>query len=169
MTTFSGGGSKMTIVALAMLLLAGCAGFLRPQLGAVANKEARIALAGAHPQGLWETGDLKVNYTLTAKDGTCSLEGKLVVSDSIGNSFPTIAKFFFYISFLDHDGRVLETVDISPVIPTFGSIPASLPLRMTRALPAQATSFVFHYYGSFRANPLREGGAWEIHHFPFAR
>ena len=169
MTTLSGINKVAALMALATLLLAGCAGYLRPQLGALAHKEARIALEPAQPQGLWETGDLRVNYALTAKDGTCSLEGKVVINDSIGNSFPTIAKFFFYLSFLDEDGRVVETVDISPVIPTFGRIPASLPLRMTRARPPQATHLVFHYYGAFRANPLREGGTWDIYHFPFAR
>jgi len=160
---------KVITVGVAMLLLAGCAGFLKPQPGALAKKEARIALAGNNTQGVWETGDLKVNYVFAIKDGSCALDGKLVISDNIGNSFPTITSFFFYLSFLDQEGRVVETVDISPLITTYGHIPASLPLRMTNTLPSQAKFVAFHYYGGFRANPLSEGGNWEIHHFPFAR
>lgn len=154
---------------LVLLLLAGCAGFLRPDPGMVAQKEGRIVLADHIPQGKWETGDLRVSYSLTAKDRQCSLEGRVVFDDSIGNSFPIITKFFFYLSFLDGEGRVLETVDMSPVIPTFGNIPSSLPLKMTKATPQEAKSFVFHYYGNFRANPVSEGGHWDINYFPFPR
>lgn len=156
-------------MALAMLLLVGCAGFLRPDPGMVARQEARIALGDTLTQQTWESGDLRVNYSLTRKGDGCSLEGKVTINDSINNSFPIITKFFLYISFLDQDGRVLETVDISPVIPAFGNTPPSLPLRTSTTLPAQAKSFVFHYYGGFRANPLSEGGHWDINYFPFTR
>lgn len=159
----------MIAASLAILLLAGCAGFLRPERGTMAGKEGRIALVENLANGTWATGDVRVTYSLACRDGRCSLQGRLVVEDSINNSFPVIAQFIFYVSFLDGDGKVVETYDITPVIPIYGSTPQSLPLKMEQQQPVGAKFIVFHYYGRFRANPIREGGSWDISHFPFQR
>lgn len=159
----------MIAVAMAVLFATGCAGFLRPERGMLAAQEGRIALVENLAKGEWTTGDVRVNYSLVCKDGKCSLEGRLTFDDSITNSFPVITKFFFYVSFLDGDGKVVETTDITPVIPTYGNTPASLSLKMEQQQPAGAKFMVFHYYGGFRANPISEGGSWDISHFPFQR
>jgi hypothetical protein len=150
------------------VLLAGCGNFLKPEIGAVARKESRIALVDkGTAKGIWETGDVHVTYDLAQKSEVCTLAGKIVIDRSISDSFPTITKFFFYLNFLDDAGKVVETVDISPVIPTFGNIPESMPLKLSRVRPPGSKAFAFHYYGGFRANPLNEGGQWDIYHFPF--
>jgi hypothetical protein len=159
----------MIAASLAVLFVAGCAGFLRPERGTMAAQEGRIALVENLAKGAWATGDVRVNYSLACRDGKCSFEGRLVFDDSVTNSFPVITKFFFYVSFLDGDGKVVATDDITPVIPTFGNTPASLSLRLERQQPAEAKFLIFHYYGSFRANPISEGGSWDISHFPFQR
>lgn len=162
---------RMVLIAagLAMLLLAGCAGFLRPERGAMTAQEGRIALVENLVKGEWTTGDVRVNYSLVCRDGKCSLEGRLVFADAITNSFPIITRLFFYVSLVDGDGKVVETYDITPVIPTYGSTPQSLSLKLEQPQPAEAKFMVFHYYGGFRANTIREGGTWEISHFPFQR
>lgn len=155
---------------LAVLLIAGCAGFLRPEPGMmVTSKEERIALAEDRVKGIWAAGEVNVSYSLSCRDGRCSLDGRLVFDSSLTNSFPSIATFFMYVSFLDGDGKVLETYDITPVIPTYGSAPESLLLKLEQQHPAEAKSLVFHYYGNFRANTDRNGGSWAISHFPFQR
>ena len=145
----------------------GCTRFLKPELGAVAKKETRILLVEEIPAGTWQTGELRTTYSLGQKGGMATLTGKIVFDRSLSDSFPVITKFFFYISYLDEGGRVLESFDVTPVIPTFGAIPDNLPLKAAHPLPPGSTAFVFHYYGEFRSNPLNEGGQWIIHHFPF--
>ncbi len=154
------------MMCLGLLLSSGCANFLKPEIGAVARKEARINLADI-PAGTFETGDLRIVYSLTQKDDICTLSGKIVFDRSLSDSFPKIAKFFLYLSYLDDAGKVIETVDITPVINTFGAAPDSLPLKMSRVRPPGSKAFAFHYYGEFQTNPLSDGGQWEIHHFPF--
>ena len=147
--------------------LCGCGKFLKPELGAIAKKEARIPLAEASPASIWQAGELRTSYSLAEKEGMATLTGKIVFDRSISDSFPVITRFFFYISYVDEAGRVLASFDITPIIPTFGSIPDNLPLKAVHSLPPGSKAFVFHYYGEFRANPVREGGQWVIHHFPF--
>lgn len=162
---------RMVMIAagLAVLFLAGCAGFLRPERGMMAAQEGRIALVENLTEGDWATGDVRVTYSLACRDDRCSLKGRLVVADSVTNSFPVITSFFIYVSFLDGDGKVVESYDITPVIPTYGTTPASLSLKLEQRQPAEAKFMVFHYYGSFRSNPISEGGSWDISHFPFKR
>jgi hypothetical protein len=159
----------IVMMCLGLTVLSGCANFLKPEAGAVAHEEARINLADALPSGIFETGDMRVTYSFEQKGEVCTLIGKVVFDRSLSDAFPTITRFFFYLSYLDGAGRVIETVDISPLIHTYGSVPDSLPLKFTGVRPAGSKAFAFHYYGGFRSNPLREGDSWEIHHFPFSR
>lgn len=155
------------MMCLGLTVLSGCANFLKPEAGAVADKEARITLAGAVPAGIFATADMRVTYSLEQKGEVCTLSGKLVFDRSISDAFPTITRLFFYLSYLDDAGKVIETVDISPVIHTFGAVPDSLPLKFAGVRPAGSKALAFHYFGGFRASPSKEGDQWEIYHFPF--
>lgn len=155
------------MMCLGLTILSGCANYLKPEVGAVARKEARIALVDAIPAGIFETGDVRVTYSFEQKGEFCTFAGKLVFDRSLSDAFSIITRFRFYLSYLDDAGKVIETVDISPVIHTFGAVPDSLPLKLSGVRPVGSKAFVFHYYGEFRGNPLREGGQWEINHFPF--
>ncbi len=150
------------------MLSSGCVNFLKPEMGAVARKEARISLAHDIPAGNYETGDLRLTYSLTLKDDVCTLAGKIVFDRSITDSFRVITRFFLYVSYLDDAGKVIETVEISPVIPTFGTVPDSLPVKMSCLRPPGSKAFAFHYFGGFRSSNQRDGsGEWDIYHFPF--
>ncbi len=155
------------MVCLGLLLFAGCASFLKPEVGSVAHEKARTALTGEVSAKTWETDDLRVTYTLNEQNGIGTLSGKLVFDRSIRDSFPAITRFFLYLSFLDDSGKVLGSFDITPAIPTFGNIPENLQFSMNKPLPPGSKALTFHYFGEFRANPVNEGGTWSIHHFPF--
>jgi hypothetical protein len=157
------------MLCLGLMLVSGCGSFLKPELGAVARKEARIALAGDIPAGIWETGDLRCTYSFTEKGGIDNLTGKMVFDRSLTDSFPILTTFFFYLSYLDDAGKVIETVDITPVIHAFGAVPDSLPLNVSHRRPSASRAIAFHYFGGFRENSSHHGGGgqWEIHHFPF--
>ncbi len=155
------------MLCLGVIMWSGCANFLKPEVGAVARNEARIALVGDIPGGIFQAGDVSFSYSLVQKGETCTLTGKLIFDRSLGNAFPTITNFFFYLTFLDDAGKVIETVDITPVIHTYGAIPDSLSVKMTHTRPPGSKAFAFHYYGNFRAATARDGSSWNIYHFPF--
>ena len=150
------------------MLSAGCVHLFQPEMGAVARKEARIALTGgAIPAGTLTTGDLRLTYSLAQNNDVATIAGKLVFDRNIRDSFPTITKFFLYLSYLDEAGKVLETVDISPVIPTYGSIPDSLQFTISRVPPLGSKAFVFHYSGEFRSDQRGAGSGWGVNYSPF--
>ncbi|MFH0783255.1 MAG: hypothetical protein V2B20_15075 [Pseudomonadota bacterium] len=155
------------ILCLGLILTSGCTNFLKPEVGAVARKDARILLANDIPAGIWQTGDLRVAYSLSQKGEECTFVGTLVFDRHLSDSFPAITKFFIYLSYLDGDGKVIETIDISPLIHTFGTVPESLPLKSSHIRPPGSKSFTFHYFGGFRSDSLKDGGDWSIYHFPF--
>jgi hypothetical protein len=164
----SGARFYTIMMCFGLIVLTGCGNFLKPEIGAVAHKESRIALVdGDTAKGIWQSGDLHVTYALAQKGEIFTLTGKIFFNRSITDSFPIITKFFFYLSYLDDAGKVIETVDISPVIPTFGSIPESLPLKFSGVRPPGSKTFVFHYYGGVRASSRGEGDQWDVYHFPF--
>jgi hypothetical protein len=155
------------MVCLGLMCWSGCANFLKPEMGAVARKEARIVLAGDIPAGTWETPDLHLAYTFAQQGESFTFTGDIRIDRSVSDSYPAVVKFSFYLSFLDDRGKVIETVDISPVVNTFGAIPNSLEVRLSRLRPPGSSAIVFHYYGVFRGPSHDSVGQWDIYHFPF--
>ncbi len=155
------------LLCLGLILMSGCANFLKPEVGAVARKESRILLANDIPAGTWQTKDLHVAYSLAQEGEECTLIGTLTFDRYLGDSFSVITNFFIYLSFLDGEGKVIETVDLSPLIETFGKVPESLPVKFVHVRPPGSKSFTFHYFGGFRSGSSKDGGDWSIYHFPF--
>lgn len=157
------------ILFLTVLFLSGCANFLQPEMGAVARPEARIALTeDAVQDALWQTKDLVMSYSIAQSDTAFNLSGELVFDRSLTDSFPVINKFIFKMSFLDGEGRVIETVDITPLFSTFGQTPDELTMRFSGVRPAVAAAIAFNYYGAFRGSAEEMGSAtWDIFYFPF--
>lgn len=72
------------------------------------------------------------------------------------------------MSFLDGEGRVLETVDITPLFSYFGQAPDDLKINFAGAKPATAAAIAFNYYGAFKGSAEEMGGdSWDIFYFPF--
>jgi hypothetical protein len=159
------------LMCLAILLLsAGCANFLKPDIGAVARQEARIAL-GDGPgvqEGAWDTHELLLVYSLSTAGDTFNLSGNLTINRGISDSFPNIARFFLYLSFLDDAGRVVEAVDITPLFTHFGTIPGKLDIKLIHPRPAGSKAIAFIYFGVMRDGSSRDSvGEWAISYFPF--
>ena len=159
-------------IALGSLFLSGCANYLQPEVGAIARPEARIELAENGVQGAgWTAKNLDLTYSYSQSGNTFNLSGMLSFDQSVTNSFPLIKRFFLKVSFLDDKGRVLETVDITPLFRYLGEAPDNLKIQSSCATPAGTSSLAFNYYGLFTAddggNDARGGGDWEIFYFPF--
>lgn len=159
------------LMCLAILFLsAGCADFLKPDIGAVARQEARIALADgrAVQEGAWQTHELFLIYNISGAGDTFNLSGKLTIDRSISDSFPNIARFFFFLNFLDDAGKVVETVDITPLFTHFGAIPGKLDIKLSHPRPAGSKAIAFSYFGVMRDSSSRDSvGEWAISYFPF--
>ncbi|MDK9708995.1 MAG: hypothetical protein OEL83_18275 [Desulforhopalus sp.] len=152
---------------LGILLWSGCSNYLKPEVGAVARKGARIALAGDVPAKSWETGDLIFKYSLAQKDQSYTLTGILTFTDSLTYTYPQVANFIFYLSFVDDGGKVVETFDLSPILNTFGTVPDRIPIRLSFVRPPGSSAIVFSYQGRFFDNQRESNGSWDIHYFPF--
>jgi hypothetical protein len=157
------------IACLGVLSWSGCANFITPEIGAVARKEARIPLVeNGMQEGVFETNDLKISYSLSGVGERITLSGSLVFDRSLTNSFPTIESFFLRMNFLDIEGRVIETVDITPIYSRLWRAPEKLELSDSRVLPAGSKAIAFNYFGMFRGERSDDSmGNWEIFHFPF--
>lgn len=154
-----------------IVCLAGCANFINPEIGAIARPDARIELVAEGVQNAaWTTRDLTLTYSYTETGDAFNLSGTLSFDRSLTNSFTFVKTFFLKMSFLDSDGRVLETTDITPMISSFTGIPNEMPFKRAIAQkPAAATAIAFNYFGVFRSGNHEEmgGDGWEIFYFPF--
>lgn len=157
------------VLCLGMLFFSGCANFFQPEMGAIARSEARIALAEDAVQGaLWQTKDVVMSYSIAQSDSAFNLSGQLVFDRSLTDSFPLLKRFSLKMSFLDGEGRVLETVDITPLFSYFKQAPDELMITFSGVRPAAAAAIAFNYYGAFRGSAEEMGSAtWDIFYFPF--
>ena len=72
------------------------------------------------------------------------------------------------MSFLDGEGRVLDTVDITPLYKYLGSVSNhKLPIKALCVRPAGSSSIVFNYFGVLRGRDYNVNESWEISYFPF--
>jgi hypothetical protein len=160
----------VVLVCCSVVFLAGCANFLNPELGAIARQEARIVLVeGGVQDAAWGTKDLELTYSYSESTNSFSLSGKLVFDRSLTNSFSATQRFNFKMNFLDGEGRVLETVDITPLIgSSYNMSDEKFSIRKKLVRPVGASSIAFNYYGEFIGNaPDMRGDGWYISYFPF--
>ena len=169
MNTYRVAKFLLVLVCCSTLFLAGCANFLKPEIGAVARQEARVGLVeGGVQDAAWDTKDLELTYSYSEVDNTFSLFGELIFDRSLTDSF-NLKRFTLKINFLDGEGRVLETVDISPLIRSYYNVSnEKFSIRKKIVRPVGASSIAFNYYGEFVGNdPEARGDSWDIFYFPF--
>jgi len=151
--------------ALVLLLLSGCVHFLRPELGAIARPEARIDLAR---NGVLQTKDLQLDYSFTKSGNTLNLAGNIAINRSVTDSFEALIRLSVEMNFLDDKGRVLGSVNITPLYGAYGLVPDRLPIKASAIEPAGTVAVAFNYFGELKSTgDERDGERWEIFYFPF--
>ncbi len=159
-----------TLLCLLLLLsLAACKNFITPELGAIARKEARFSMDdGTISKGLLKTKQLQLGYDLTSSDGGFTITGTMTLDPRVYSSFPIIRRFFLKMNFLDGEGRVLGTSDITPVFNTSSYISDTMEVRRSGPRPPGSTAVAFNYFGNFSSESQGvKGDDWEIFYFPF--
>jgi hypothetical protein len=156
------------VVCFGALLLFGCANDMTPQTGAIARPDDRFNLVqGGVYDGNLSTNNLAMTYSITESGMTYRLTGSLSFSQTLVESFPLVQEFILKMSFLDPEGRVIETIDISPPI-DFDVVPAQIPVAASGPTPAGASGIAFNYFGQFRGRDVAVGGdTWDINYFPY--
>ncbi|MGB3221727.1 MAG: hypothetical protein WBB23_02910 [Desulforhopalus sp.] len=159
----------LPVFILFSFFLSGCANFIKPEIGAIAREDARIDLTADDMQeGVFSTSDLVLAYSISESGDMLNISGELSFAQSITYSFGIIERFILKMNFLDEEGRVIETVDITPLINSFGGVPDKTRLRHSSVKPDGASSIAFNYYGVFKGDAPEMGGdTWEIFYFPF--
>ncbi len=155
-----------------VLFLSGCANYLKPEIGAIARKDARIELDKKGVQdGLWTTNDLSLTYSYSQSGNTFDFSGVLSLDRSLTDSFPVVKRFSLKMNFLDGEGRVLDTVDITPMFSYSGVVSDHLKIQSISSFPAGTSFLAFNYFGIFKGGggggDERGGGDWDIFYFPF--
>lgn len=158
------------LTVFSVMFLSGCANFMQPEIGAIARQDARIDLVADGVQNAaWTPKDLVVTYSYSESDNTFNFSGSLSFDRSLTDSFPVVRRFFLKMSFLDNEGRVLDTVDITPLLSAFGTVPDQAKIKGSWPSPAGASAIAFNYFGMFSGASQEEmgGATWEIFYFPF--
>lgn len=155
-------------LAVTFMSLAGCAVHLGPTANSVAYPEARIDLTRGGEEILWQNSDLAMTYSFSKPGNNFTLSGKLVFDASVTNSFELIKHFRLKMSFLNSEGRVIESIDITPFYGFMTEIPDSMIVKISHLRPAGAEAIAFNYHGIFRGAGEEVGGAeWFISYYPY--
>lgn len=161
----------LVFIGLGVLFLQGCANFIQPEIGATARPDARIKLVAEGVQNAaWNAKDLVLTYSYSEAGDIFTLSGTLIFDRSLTDSFPVAKSFLLKMSFLDSEGRVLQTVNITPLISSYGTVSDRIPVRASSAKPAGASAIAFNYFGTFLGGGSDEqmgGSSWEIFSFPY--
>lgn len=159
----------LIMIFLSCLLATGCTRFIVPEIGVVAQEESRIPYkAGEKQDGILETKDVVFEYALSEKDNGVRLTGELVFDRSLTDSFPMIKTFFFKMNWLDVDGLVIQTIDITPLYSYLSVVPNKLKINKQIENVPGARFINFNYYGVFRGEKPDVSEEWDILLFPFS-
>lgn len=158
----------LALIGLCSLLLAGCARFIVPETGAIAEQASRIAYEDKEKQtGVLATKDLLLEYTLIKNEGDTRFTGKLAFDRSLTDSFPNMKTFFLKMNWLDADGAVLKTVDITPGYRYLNYPPNTMKIDRKIDTVHGSKYICFSYYGVFQGERPDVSEEWAIHLFPF--
>lgn len=153
---------------LSCLLVTGCTRFIVPEIGTIAQEESRVPYKADEKQdGILATKDITFAYTLSESDNGARLTGELVFDRSLTDSFPMIKTFFFKMNWLDVDGHVLQTVDITPLYSYLSIVPNKLKVNKQIETVPGSRFINFNYYGVFQGEKPDVSGEWDIFLFPF--
>lgn len=158
----------LIMIFLSCFFATGCTRFIVPEIGSISEEESRVPYKAAEKQGgVLETKDLTLEYTLLESDNGARLTGELIFDRSLTASFPMIKTFFLKMNWLDVDGHVLQTIDITPFYSYLSIVPDKLKInKQIENVPG--SSFInFNYYGVFQGEKPDVSEEWDILLFPF--
>jgi len=149
----------------------GCVNYIKVHSGSIVLPEGRVPLVdGEIKDGVLQTNDLRMEYLLKGSDEEFTFSGQISFVGGITNSYSLLRSFFIRMSFLDEKGKVLSSVDITPLLRTLSGIPDIIECKSSGKRPAGSTAVAFNYYGILMENTKSMGrGEREVFYMPFER
>ena len=152
-----------------VVFLPGCRNYLVPEEGELSQESARIDFSkDGGGETLWKGKDLDIKYSISEKNGELRIFGTVIIHDNILMSFEKMDHLMVKLNLLDELGKVVGTVDITPLYSTYNNVTGPLSFKTVVASVPGARSFAFSYFGSLFGGRLSEtSDSWEIFYFPF--
>jgi hypothetical protein len=165
----NGGKIGVLFVCVSLLILSGCVNYIKPDPGAVAKVDARVPFVdGNISSSVLKTNDLQLEYAFHGNDDSFEITGELVFSRSITATYPVLGRFILRVNFLDAEGTVIASENISPNISSFSELPDVVQIKASGLIPQGSVAIAFNYFGTFTAASLRGGGgSLEVYYMPF--
>jgi hypothetical protein len=112
---------------------------------------------------------MDLQYSLIKAEDGSRFTGELAFDRSLTDSYPVIKTFFLKMNWLDENGAVLKTIDVTPFFSHLGGAPDKLKIdKKIENIPG-SKYIIFNYYGVFRGQKPDVSDDWNIIYFPFER
>lgn len=169
--------SLLTVIMM-VFLFSGCAGrmmTLPPAPGMTVKADSRINLEasaqkGKSPQkGLFAGDDFSLAWELSCSGDDFTFKGKVTLLPSLYNTFPKVEYFRLLVSFLDREGRVLSSEDLTPFYMYLQSMDKPFAVKKAGKIPAGTKAFAFSAKGSFHSELRDNNGSCELSTYPFEK
>ncbi|MCP4692471.1 MAG: hypothetical protein GY859_30790 [Desulfobacterales bacterium] len=147
-----------------LFLLASCKSALLTFQGAVVKEDLRVVLEedGAG-DAAWETRDVSLRCQYKRADGWLELLGVVRIADHLRNSYDVMEFFHLTLFFLDADGRVIDSKNLS--LGAYRNEIWEMPFERSVDAPESAGAIAFGYSG--RAVNHRPGDDRPFFKLPF--
>lgn len=161
---------SIIILFISLLILSGCAGS-RTNIGKTIDKSLIIPLDQENTAVQDWQQDIVIEYYVNKVGNSNMLDGKVSITDSRMYLYPVPDFFFLSVNFVDDNGSVISSHEISPLMTSSLSIKNSYKLRVPLPVPDNASGIAFNYWGNFREEGFNKfrgvTGGWEIYYNPF--
>ena len=136
-------------------------------IGKTVQKSKRLPISESKPQPiLWQAKDLSFEFTCIRESDTLSLTGMLVLDESY-EQFEILDYMFFWVHFLDSEGKLLDSkVAWSAARTTaYTGQRKRWSVKSSLTLPLNATAVAFSYWGQVVQGG---GGNWVFYKGPLS-
>ena len=139
---------NIRIVAAALLLagfLAGCLGTIAGYEGTMATQKEQIALKKGGPhEGIWQDGNLVVEYRYSLAANAFAIEGTIELTRRLTSTFTTVQNFAVRANLLTAEGKIARSLVIVSV---GNNVIRKWAFDETSNIAGKVTGMVFSYDG----------------------
>lgn len=165
---------KMSFLPVIMLafLFSGCAGAmmtLPPAPGMMVKTDSRINMEESPQKGVFAGDNFSLAWELSRSGDDFTLQGKAAILPSLYNTFPKVAYFRLLVSFVDKEGKVLSSEDITPFYSYLQSVDKPFAVKKTGKIPAGTKAFAFSAKGLFHSERKNNNGTCALFTYPFEK
>ena len=131
-------------------LLLGCQSVFNPYQGKAVKVDNNIPLMEGGPhQGVWETSEVSFKYSFVRNSDKLELSGDLALYAASHWTYELIDNLFFRVSFIDSDGKLIDSRVIWSTV--YGNYFYQWNLKQrTLDLPPNTAAMGFSYMGRVR-------------------